>query len=83
MDDLSIAPTCERWLELLEKLRTENAPLTLKELKVNGADLLALGITPAHISKVLHALLLHAVVNPKDNEKQRLLTLAISFAKNV
>ena len=83
MDDLSIAPTCTRWLELLEKLRTENAPLTLKELKVNGADLLALGITPARISKVLHALLLHAVVNPKDNEKQRLLTLAISFAKNV
>ncbi len=78
-DDLSIAPTCARWTALLEKMKTENAPLTLKSLAVNGKDLLALDIPPVHISAVLHKLLLHAAVTPKDNQKERLLRLAVGF----
>ena len=79
MDDLGQAPTCARWQNLLSKIKEENAPLTLKELKIKGGDLPALGIPHAYISAVLHKLLLHAVVNPKDNEKERLLLLAKGF----
>lgn len=82
-DDLSIAPTIVKWQAILEKMRRENAPLTLKQLAVSGKDLLALGISPPRVSHLLHALLLHAVCNPKDNEKTRLLKLALGFEKNM
>ncbi len=75
-DDLSPAPTCKRWRALIDKLRMENAPLTLKQLAVSGKDLAEAGIPQHRLSDVLHALLLHAVVRPSDNEKSRLLKLA-------
>ena len=78
-DDLSPAPTCVRWQNLLQKLQQENAPLCLKQLAVNGKHLLALHCPPAKISTVLEQLLLHAVCNPKDNIKERLLRLAKAY----
>ena len=77
MDDLREAPTCTRWKKLLTQMKEENAPFTLKELAVNGTDLLALGLQPARISEVLHKLLLHAATAPQDNQKERLLALAL------
>ncbi len=76
-DNLSIAPTCARWKTLLEKLREERAPLTLKELDLSGKDLLEAGVEPRRISEILQKLLLHAVCNPKDNVKERLIKIAL------
>ena len=81
-DDLSPAPTCTRWRALIDTLREENAPLTLKQLAVSGTDLLDAGLPAHRLSDVLRALLLHAVVNPKDNEKSRLLKLAKGMNKS-
>ena len=75
-DDFSEAPTCRKWRAVLQKMQQEHAPLTLKELAVNGNDLLALGIPAQKLSTVLHALLLHAAVTPRDNKKTKLLHLA-------
>ena len=75
-DDFSVAPTCARWRALLEKMKNEGAPLTLKELALSGKELLDLGIPAPKISQTLQALLLHAACNPKDNTKERLLKLA-------
>ena len=83
MDDLRDAPTCLRWRELLDAMHKQRVPFTLKELAVNGNDLLALGVAPKHLSTVLHGLLLHTAVNPKDNEKTRLLRLAIGIEKGL
>ncbi len=80
-DDLSRAPTCKRWTEILEKIKAEGAPLTLKELALSGKDLLELGIPAKRISEVLQALLLHAVCNPKENTKERLKKLALGCVK--
>jgi tRNA nucleotidyltransferase (CCA-adding enzyme) len=80
-DDLSPAPTCVRWQTLLQTLQEENAPLHLKQLAVNGKDLLAIGCMPANVSSLLQRLLLHAVVCPADNQKQRLIKLACSWLK--
>ncbi len=80
MDDLSEAPTVRRWKSLLAKLKAENAPLTLKELALNGRDLLSLGIEQTYFSALLEKLLLHACCHPADNRKERLLKLAKGFA---
>ena len=82
-DDFSIAPTCKRWEALLEKMKAENAPLRIKDLALSGKDILDLGILEKHIATVLNALLLHAAVQPADNEKQRLSRIAIGIAKNL
>lgn len=79
MDDTSTAPTFARWKNLLEKLHAEHAPLTLKELAISGKDLLDLGIEPKQIAQTLQALLLHSVVNPKDNVPERLKKLAVKI----
>ena len=82
-DNLSIAPTCARWQSLLEKMQAERAPFTLKELAVDGKDLLTLGLPPLSVSKTLNALLIHAAIQPKNNEKSKLLKLAISLQKTL
>ena len=78
-DDTSPAPTCVKWRKLLDKMQAERAPMTLKSLAVSGKDLLEAGVSPARIAASLNALLMHAVVNPKENEKKRLLTLCKSL----
>ena len=78
-DDTSVAPTLVKWQALLAKMRAEGVAFTLKELAVNGTELLAAGLAPQTLSQTLHALLLHVAVNPKDNEKARLIKLAPSF----
>ncbi len=82
-DNLSQAPTCKRWLELLQRMRLEKVPFSLKELAINGNDLLNAGICPKHISSVLKSLLLHTAVYPNENEKTRLLKLAKAFERNL
>ncbi len=78
MDDLSVAPTVVRWKALLAKLKEEGAPMSLKELKIKGNDLLECVPAPM-ISTVLQALLHHAVCNPQDNYREKLLSLAPKF----
>ena len=79
-DCLCVAPTVEKWRGIIKKMQAEGAPFTLKQLAVNGKELLALGLDAKTLSKTLNALLLHASVNPKDNKKERLLKLALSFS---
>ena len=82
-DDLSTAPTCVRWTELLHKMQGEKTPFSLKALTVNGKDILSLGIPPKHVSTILHELLLHTAVSPADNQKDRLLRLAQGIIKTL
>jgi len=82
-DDCSIAPTCKKWTALLDKMRAEKAPLTLKDLAISGADLQNASIQPCHISEILKRLLLQAACNPTENEKERLLRLALSIEKEL
>ena len=73
-DDTATAPTVERWTRLLAKMKKEGAPMTLKQLKIGGKDLLERIPAPT-ISRVLEELLLHAACFPKDNERETLLRL--------
>ncbi len=82
-DDTSIAPTRKRWIALLAKMQEERVPFSLKELAVNGVDLLEVGIPAPLLATVLNRLLLHTAVYPKDNEKNTLQKLAVGIAKSL
>lgn len=66
-------------LELKEKCETilnEKAPLSLKDLKINGADLINLGITRGkQIGDILNELLDMVLKEPELNEKETLIKI--------
>ncbi len=64
---------------ILEQLLAENACFSMKQLAVNGHDMLVLGLTGPAIGNTLHALL-DAVVNGEvPNERKALLNKAIEI----
>ncbi len=58
---------------MLDEILAENACLTVKDLAVNGNDLMALGITGKDIGKTLDALLSQVLDETLPNEKEALL----------
>lgn len=62
--------------ELLEEIRQENACLSLKDLAVNGRDLMALGIRGKSLGQTLAALLDQVLEETLPNEKIPLLEYA-------
>lgn len=66
---------------ILEGLLARQACFTLKDLAVNGDDLLALGFRGREIGTTLQSLLA-AVLNGAENEKNSLLTLARRWRQN-
>ena len=59
--------------EVLEEIKAENACLAIKDLAVNGHDLMELGITGKAIGEGLNALLEKVIEEELPNEKQALL----------
>ena len=74
-----ILPEMEQFSQIrgvLEEIRRENACLTLKDLAVNGHDLMALGLTGPEIGKTLNALLAQVLEDALPNERETLLEYA-------
>lgn len=61
-----------------EKVIESGSPLTLKDLKINGNDLIEIGFTGNNIGKVLSEILSLVIENKLQNVKQEL----INYAKN-
>ena len=61
---------------LLEEIRAENACLTLRDLAVNGKDMMALGLRGAEIGKTLNALLDAVLEERLSNDREVLLRYA-------
>jgi tRNA nucleotidyltransferase (CCA-adding enzyme) len=59
--------------ELLEQLKEENSCLTLRDLAINGHDLMALGITGKLVGETLNHLLNQVLNEEIPNEKAALL----------
>ena len=62
--------------ELLDEIRAEDACLTLKDLAVNGNDLLALGYRGKAVGETLNALLERVLDECLPNEKAALMAFA-------
>lgn len=72
-----------RWSENLIEFKdrinqciNENAPLSLKDLAINGNDLINIGITGKQIGWTLNELLQDVLESPSDNTKEKLLEIA-------
>ena len=59
--------------QLMQQIREENACLTLKDLAVNGHDLMAMGIQGREIGSILNSLLNAVMEEEIPNEKNALL----------
>jgi tRNA nucleotidyltransferase (CCA-adding enzyme) len=67
----------EKWVRLLEQMDRENVPWTEQALAVSGTDLVQLAGGPQPLVGALkQALHEHAVLHPKDNNRETLLRLA-------
>ena len=58
---------------IVDELVAENSCLTLRDLAVNGHDLMALGITGRRIGELLNSLLCRVLDEELPNEKEALL----------
>ena len=64
---------------ILEEIKAENTCLSLKDLAVNGHDLMAMGITGKEIGTMLNALLEQVLDDKLPNEKSALLDYVMSM----
>ena len=67
---------------LLAEIREENSCLSLKDLAVNGHDLMVLGITGKAIGRTLNFLLEQVLDEKLPNHRDALLTAAAQFFEN-
>ena len=82
MDDLSPAPCVVKWKKILSEMRAEGAPLTLKELKVNGSDVREAGVPARETAEVLKTLLLECALDGRRNDRAYLLKRVKRFSGN-
>ncbi|MBQ0039912.1 MAG: HD domain-containing protein [Treponema sp.] len=88
MHNVAAVPGSPSWNNLIEmkdriaKLVEENSALSLKDLKINGNDLMDAGIPKgAVIGKILKELFETVTDSPKMNDKEALLNLAVNIYK--
>ncbi|MBE5756372.1 MAG: CCA tRNA nucleotidyltransferase [Clostridiales bacterium] len=75
-DDFSINQTVIKWRNIYKKMKEENLPLSIKELKISGEDLI--GIVPdKKIGLILKELLFYALNDKNNNQKEKLIKEAI------
>lgn len=65
-----------RWRALIKTMKNDGTPFSLKELKISANDLIKIGYNGAKIGQTLKELFDYAVVNPENNQKERLIALA-------
>lgn len=61
-----------KWENILQKMKDEKIPFKIKELKLNGNDLIGLGIKPEKIGETLNYLLRACVTQNVSNNKESL-----------
>lgn len=68
-------------LEIYKEILKNDDPLVIKDLAIDGKDLLELGLKGKMIGEVLETLLIHVLIDPNLNKKETLIDLAFSLKK--
>lgn len=82
-DDLSPAPCVVKMRGILQKMREEGVPLTLKELDIKGDELIKSGFPDGKTGKMLERLLLDCSIKLVKNKKDELLNYAHKVANDL
>lgn len=77
-DDLSPAPCVIKWEKIYGDMLSEGVPLTLKQLKIRGDELIRAGICPNETAKTLNFLLGECAIGNVKNERDALLKYAVA-----
>ena len=77
-DDLSVCPTITKWKKIIENMKAEGVPFSLKELKISAKELMDIGYKGEQIGKELDALYKSAVRLSVANDKNRLIEKALA-----
>ena len=75
-DQEDVSPTVKKWQAIYEKMISEKTPFSIKDLAVSAKDVIKLGYSGAKIKEILEKLFIHAVINPKENDRETLLKIA-------
>ena len=81
LESKEIASTVCKWQKILKDMKEDGTPFCLKDLKLSANDLIELGYKDREIGKELKELFDYVVLNPKDNNKEKLLFLASKHRK--
>ena len=76
-DDFSPAPGVVKWEKIYAEMLEEGAPMTVRQLKVRGDQLIEAGILPDETAKTLKWLLEECAINPSLNDRDKLIRLAL------
>ena len=79
MDKTDTAPFNLKYNKILDKMKAEGVPFTLRELKLKGDALLKAGFPPAAVGKTLENLLYDCCVNQVENDGKKLLERALKI----
>ncbi len=79
-DDLSEAPCVTKWKKIYDDMQRSGVPMNLKQLAVNGKDLIGCGITGAKVGEILKTLLTECASGGILNNKKTLLKRAAALA---
>ncbi len=80
-DKDEVAPTIVKWQKILSEMKEDGTPFSKKDLNISASDLIAMGYENKEIGKELKNLFDYAVLNPKDNNREKLLILATKHRK--
>ena len=69
--------TVEKWQRLLAVMQNDGTPFTLRELNLSATDLMTIGFRGKDIGETLDELWDGAIINPQNNEKERLTSIAL------
>ncbi len=76
-DDLSVCSTVRKWLDVIENMKKNGVPFSLKELRISAKTLMANGIFGEEVGKTLEKLQKKCILEPKLNEEHKLLKIAL------
>lgn len=80
------SPACRLLVELKDRIEEQTerkSALSLKDLAINGKDLIAAGIPPGkRLGEILNELFQCVLDEPSSNDRQKLLEIAVNLYKN-
>jgi hypothetical protein len=82
-DNLGVAPVVARWQKVYAQMLADRVPLGVKDLAVHGDELIAMGIAPEKVGKILKVLLVECATQNLLNTRPTLKLRAAQLDKGI